>query len=144
MALRIVNYRLRSGDDMSQNEGYFHGWGLEAHESNDGNISYSVALIEDTNGNIHTVTPNWIRFKLSPYKNELSRPCLYRTDVRKDFVMEATFHSFGIEHQWDSDTNTNTQYSVAILEDEEGNLFTIAVDGLVKFNDLPAEVEDEQ
>lgn len=48
--------------------GYFHLWGLESCESVDGNIMDTIAIIEDANGHLYTVTPKRVIFidKINP------------------------------------------------------------------------------
>lgn len=42
--------------------GLFHTWGTEAAELNDGNIYWTVGIIEDLDGVIYMVPPNLVRF----------------------------------------------------------------------------------
>ena len=46
----------------SKKEALSHRFGSEAAESCDGNISYSVAIIENQDGTVDTVGPQYIRF----------------------------------------------------------------------------------
>ena len=45
-------------------EGLFHGWGTRYRDSEDGQqvASYSVGIVEDKTGQVHTVLPNRISF----------------------------------------------------------------------------------
>lgn len=43
--------------------GYFHQWGMQAAELNDGNINWSIAIVEDQDGVIHTPLPECVEFK---------------------------------------------------------------------------------
>lgn len=48
--------------DTYECEGLFHGWGLELHETSDMSCSYTVAIIEKSDGTIVTLTPNLVKF----------------------------------------------------------------------------------
>lgn len=44
-------------------EGLFHDWGQEAIETNEqGFGNFTVAIIEDQSGQVHTVNPNHVKF----------------------------------------------------------------------------------
>ena len=46
----------------SKKEALFHGFGSEVIESCDGNTSYSIAIVENQDGTVDTVVPQYIRF----------------------------------------------------------------------------------
>jgi len=45
-----------------RNEGFFHHWGLSYEELREGIGNFSVALIEDEDGEIHTILPEHLIF----------------------------------------------------------------------------------
>lgn len=57
------NYPISAGYEKQQ-EGKFHCWGMDALESNDGNVMWTVAIVEDNNGNIHKVLPEKLHLYL--------------------------------------------------------------------------------
>jgi hypothetical protein len=57
--------------------GYFHGWGYDTIESTDGNVSMSVAIIEEKNtGEVHLANPSHVTF-LKPYNEQASTETLH-------------------------------------------------------------------
>lgn len=49
--------------------GKFHQWGLASIESERGNVSYTVAIVEDENGKCHEVPVDKIQFIfIDPFK----------------------------------------------------------------------------
>ena len=50
----------------NKSEGLFHQFGLAVDESCDGNVSYSVAIVERPDGSVQLVGPDYIRFLDSP------------------------------------------------------------------------------
>ena len=47
--------------------GYFHCWGTDVIESNENDVQYTVAIVEDiTTGNCHKVDPTKMRFVTPP------------------------------------------------------------------------------
>ncbi len=49
--------------------GLFHGWGFEAAEGSynqPGNTMWSVAIIEDSDGQVHLISADRIKFTESP------------------------------------------------------------------------------
>lgn len=54
--------RNAAGDREELGEGFFHKWGIESVETNDGVVTYSVAIVEMENGSIMTVPPGDVQF----------------------------------------------------------------------------------
>ncbi len=47
----------------SEFKGIFHEWGNEAVENNgDGFGNFTIAIVEDESGQVHTVNPNHVKF----------------------------------------------------------------------------------
>ena len=42
--------------------GYFHQFGIDCMESEDGNIQWTIAIIEDKNGRLHNISFSKVHF----------------------------------------------------------------------------------
>ncbi len=65
---------LRQADSSWKREedykGIFHEWGLELWEQEPATVSYSVAIVEQMDGNVLLVAPHLIRFDDNEPENE--------------------------------------------------------------------------
>jgi hypothetical protein len=60
--MREVIFDYYEGTWIREVKGIFHCWGLEALESDKGNVSWTVAIIQLPSGKIVTATPNNVTF----------------------------------------------------------------------------------
>lgn len=60
--LRPCKFTEYSGGKTNNGTGYFHCCGLSADESASGNISWSIAIVEDQWGVIHKIDPQDLAF----------------------------------------------------------------------------------
>ena len=66
---RVINYRRCSGKYFVREHGfiefelgYFHTWGIDSEELDVGVLSYTVGIVELSNGKVVTVMPQNIKF----------------------------------------------------------------------------------
>ena len=66
---RVINYRRCSGRYFVRERGfvefklgYFHKWGLDSEEADNGALNYTIGIVELPSGQVVTVMPENIRF----------------------------------------------------------------------------------
>ena len=61
--MRKVEFKVYENKQFVAKVGYFHQWGMEAIESECGNVCGSVGIVEEANtGMVYTVHPENIKF----------------------------------------------------------------------------------
>lgn len=63
--MRPLKFKTISKEQPSR-DGLFHQWGTEILEATDSVTQYSVGIVEDENGHIHNVYPEFIQFTDKP------------------------------------------------------------------------------
>ncbi len=61
-----LNYISKEDFDKTWEEGLFHQWGSDYEEFESGPGNYSIAIVENSEGKVHTVTPDCVVFLDSP------------------------------------------------------------------------------